>query len=143
MEEVTFTPLKRIHTKKGDVLRGLKKSESSFSEFGEAYFSFVNSRAIKGWKKHTQMTLNLIVPVGAIKFVTFDTRADSDHYNQIQTYILGEDNYGRLTVPPGVWMAFQGVSQDKNMLLNLASMEHDPEEALTAPLEQIEYNWEA
>ena len=52
---------------------------------------------------------------------------------------LGSEHYGRLTVPPGVWMAFHGLGSELNLVFNLASIEHDPEEALTAPLERFPF----
>ena len=39
-----------------------------------------------------------------------------------------------LTVPPGIWMAFEGLSDETNMLLNISSIPHDPAEAESLPL---------
>lgn len=126
------TPLRRIPTPKGDVYHGLKASEDSFKGFGEAYFSTVLPGATKGWKRHLAMTLNLIVPVGTIEF-----HLRSEDGSVSESVRLGAEHYARLTVPPGVWMAFSGVGPDLNLLLNLASITHDPDEAVTAPLEQF------
>ena len=46
-----------------------------------------------------------------------------------------------LPVPAGVWMAFRGIGEDLNMLLNIASIEHDPSEAITKQLTDINYTW--
>ena len=81
------------------------------------------------------MILNLIVPVGAIKFVLYDGRKESRTYQTFQEVILSKDNYARLTVPPGVWMAFQGLGAENNTLLNIASIPHDPMEAENLPIE--------
>ena len=62
INDLYLTPLKKIDTAGGDVLRALKKSEKNFFGFGEAYFSLINHGAIKGWKKHKKMTSNIIVP---------------------------------------------------------------------------------
>ena len=72
MDGVTLTPLKIIPHPSGDVLHGIKSSEASFAGFGEAYFSTINQGDIKGWKKHSKMTLNLVVPKGEIQFVIFE-----------------------------------------------------------------------
>ena len=72
MDGVNLTPLKQIHNPKGNIFHAMKQCEATFNGFGEAYFSFINQNDIKGWKKHTQMTLNIIVPVGEIEFVIFD-----------------------------------------------------------------------
>jgi dTDP-4-dehydrorhamnose 3,5-epimerase len=126
------TPLRRIAHPKGDIYHGLKASEDSFKGFGEAYFSTVLPGVAKGWKQHTRMTLNLVVPVGAIEFHL--RSADGQLADRIQ---LGELHYARLTVPPGVWVAFTGIGESLNLLLNVASIPHDPDEAVNMPLEHF------
>lgn len=116
-------------------MHALKQHESSFQGFGEAYFSTVEKQAVKGWKKHMRMVLNLIVPSGAIRFVLYDDRPASKSFQTIQELILSKENYQRLTVPPGIWMAFQGISDGLNMLLNIASIPHDPTEADSLPVQ--------
>ncbi len=135
MDGVILTPLKQIHNPKGDVFHAMKKSDNGFVGFGEAYFSTVNKDYIKGWKKHTKMTLNLVVPVGEIEFVLYD-----ENKKEFFTVKLSQNNYQRLTVKAGVWMAFRGIGEN-NMLLNLASMEHDPGEAETIAIDEIKYEW--
>lgn len=139
MEGVLLTPLKQIYHPKGDVFHGLKKSDPGFSDFGEAYFSSVHSGDIKPWKKHIRMTLNLIVPVGRIRFVMYDDRSDSPTKGQTFAVEIGSDNYQRLTVSPGIWMAFEGLDDGLNLLLNLADMEHDPDEVERAELDRFQY----
>jgi dTDP-4-dehydrorhamnose 3,5-epimerase len=141
IEDVIVTPLKRIFNEKGDILHALRCSEEGFSKFGEAYFSTVGMNDVKGWKKHSEMTLNLIVPTGCIKFVLFDDRDESSSKGRFQEVIITPDNYVRLTVPPKLWLAFQGVGDGVNMLLNIASIEHDPTESVTVALEHFDYSW--
>lgn len=141
LEGVLLTPQKVIATPKGDVYHAMKASDSSFSGFGEAYFSSVNFGEIKGWKKHTRMVLNLVVVSGEIKFVIYDDRETSKTKNQFFEVRLSLNNYQRLTVPAGVWMGFQGLGQEKNLLLNIASLEHDPNEAIAQDLKDISYEW--
>jgi dTDP-4-dehydrorhamnose 3,5-epimerase len=138
---LTLTKLKIIKTPKGDVLHGIKSSEKTFSGFGEAYFSTVNIGDVKGWKKHSSMILNLIVPKGSVRFVAYDDRVDSPTKGNFFEVILNSKNYQRLTVDPNIWLAFQGLAQE-NMLLNLASIEHDPDEATSLGLEEINYSWD-
>ncbi len=135
IDDVLLTPLRIMKGETGDVMHALKQQEESFKGFGEAYFSTVHQGAVKGWKKHRRMILNLIVPAGAIKFVLYDDRRESRTYRTFQEVTLSKDNYLRLTVPPGVWMAFQGVGGENNTLLNIASIPHDPLEADNLPIE--------
>tara|TARA_X000001036_G_C20546184_1_gene752392 strand:- start:619 stop:1029 length:411 start_codon:yes stop_codon:yes gene_type:complete len=133
MDGVILTPLKKIPNISGDVLHAMKASDEGFHGFGEAYFSCLNQGEIKGWKKHIKMTLNLIVITGEIKFVIFNER---NYYEAT----LSKNNYQRLTVAPGLWLAFKGLSKE-NVLLNLASIEHDPSESKQMNLHDLNYNW--
>lgn len=133
MDGVILTPLKQIHHPKGDVFHAMKQSDVGFDGFGEAYFSTIHQGDIKGWKKHTNMTLNLVVPIGEIEFIVYNEK-------EFFTVKLSSKNYQRLTVQSGLWMAFRGIGES-NMLLNLASLEHDPEEAINQPLDAIPYAW--
>nr|WP_315174755.1 dTDP-4-dehydrorhamnose 3,5-epimerase [uncultured Flavobacterium sp.] len=125
---VLLTPLKRIHHPKGDVFHGMKKSDVGFSGFGEAYFSTINHGDTKPWKKHLEMTLNFVVPMGEIRFVIYDDREKSVTKNCFFDVTLGDNSYQRITIPPGVWVAFSGVGSSYNLLLNLANLEHNPNE---------------
>jgi len=141
LDGCSLTPLTIISNPKGDVLHALKASEKSFAQFGEAYFSIVLKDDIKGWKKHKEMILNLVVIQGEVKFVLFDDRPKSTTKNQTFEVILSRNNYQRLTVAPGIWVAFQGRSDSVNLLLNIASIEHDPAEAITQDLKEVSYVW--
>jgi dTDP-4-dehydrorhamnose 3,5-epimerase len=136
MREPFVVPLKRIPNEKGDILHAMKRSERGFRGFGEAYFTTVRHGVTKGWKRHRKMTLNLVVPVGAVRFVVHDDRTGEFH-----DFRLSEDNYGRLNVPPGLWVAFRGLDEGLNLILNIADLEHDPAEAESVELEKIEYEW--
>lgn len=132
-----LTELKKIKVEGGDVLHGLKKSESSYVNFGEAYFSIINEGCIKAWKKHNKMTLNLVVPIGTIKFVFL-----IDPVNGVfQTEEIGENRYMRLTIPPGIWFGFKGIGSGSNLLMNIADIEHDPEEVDRRENLDFIYNW--
>ena len=135
MDGVIITPLKQIKNPKGDIYHALKKSDNGFDDFGEAYFSTIKQNIIKGWKKHTIMTLNLVVPVGEIEFVIYDER-EKEFFN----IKLSQKNYKRVTIKPGLWLAFRGIKSE-NMLLNLASILHDPDEAINLDLDEIRYEW--
>jgi dTDP-4-dehydrorhamnose 3,5-epimerase len=135
MDGITLTPLRRIEHPKGGIFHAMKASDTGFSGFGEAYFSTVNKSDIKGWKKHAKMTLNLIVVMGEVEFVVHN---GNDFFN----VKLSKDNYQRLTVKPGLWVAFRGFSNE-NTLLNLASIEHDPSESENVDLNAFGYDWNA
>jgi len=138
---VYLTPLKIIDSESGAVMHGLKASDISYAGFGEAYFSTVEYDIIKPWKRHFNMTLNLIVPVGAIRFVLADDR-ELEGEPLYMDVTLSSDNYFRLTVPPKVWVAFQGKAETGgNILLNIADIEHDPHEVEREEMDKFPFNW--
>jgi dTDP-4-dehydrorhamnose 3,5-epimerase len=137
---VTSSPLSIINTKGGAVLHAMKKSDHSFSGFGEAYFSIIEHNAIKGWKRHKEMVLNLIVPIGSVRFILYDDR--KNQINQFQEVVLSfSDDFNRLTIPPLIWVGFQGLAQESSLVLNIANIEHSPLEVDQKPLEEIKFNW--
>tara|TARA_B100000579_G_scaffold257222_1_gene211743 strand:- start:301 stop:726 length:426 start_codon:yes stop_codon:yes gene_type:complete len=127
---VIVTPLCRVKHPKGDVLHGIKSSDIGYASFGEAYFTTIIFGETKGWKKHTTMIMNIIVPLGIVRFHLLD-----ETVKKTAVYEVGDVNYTRLTIPAGYWVAFEGMSLGTNLILNVASHEHDPEEALNAPLD--------
>ncbi len=137
LEDIIVTPLKRIPTEGGDVMHAIKHSEKGFNGFGEVYFSWVEQGAIKAWKCHQRMTLNLVVPLGEVIFVFHLINKK----NEFRTENIGENRYVRLTVPPGIWFGFQGKGFGQSLLMNLADMIHDSDELLRKKKSEISYNW--
>jgi len=138
-EDIKLSKLKIINNVDGDVLHALKKSSIDFKNFGEAYFSEVKYGSIKGWKRHRIMTLNLVVPVGEIKFVAYDDRNRESPF--FKEFVLSRYNFFRLTVPPMIWLGFKGMCKNGSMLLNIADIEHDPSESDNLQLDEINYKW--
>ena len=135
VENIIITPLRRIPTEGGDVLHGCKKSDEGFVGFGEVYFSMIAKHKVKAWKRHINMTLNLVAPIGQIGFVFVDVRGIR------RVVCIGESNYVRITVPPGIWFGFIGLSQKHSVLMNLADIEHDPQEIERLDWKEIAFDW--
>ncbi len=141
LNKVSLTDLNIIETEKGNILHGLKKTSSGYLNFGESYYSEVNPMEIKGWKKHNKVTLNICVPVGLIKFVIHSSDKRELNSDICKEYIIGNTNYKLLTIPPGFWVAFQGL-ETKNMLHNIIDLEHDPSESESLDLDYFSYKWQ-
>ena len=73
--------------------------------------------------------------MGEVRLQLLDDRPDSATCGLWLDLSLGPANYQRLTVPPGVWLGFEGRGEGLNLMMNLASIEHDPTEADTLPLD--------
>lgn len=130
----SFTPLDRIATDGGEVMKALTAEEGAFDGFGEAYFSRLDPGAVRAWKRHAEMTVNAVVPVGHVRFVTFEDE-------QFIVSDMGPDHqYGRLTIQPGTWFGFQG-GVDGGLVLNVSNIVHRPDEGESRPLEAFDYRW--
>ena len=136
-----LTPMKVIDVVGDSVLRAMSIGNVGYNGFGEAYFSTVKHNTIRGWKKHKEMTLNIVVPVGVIRFVVYDDRKNSSTFGSFQEFILSKDNYNRITIPPNVWVGFQGVGSEINLLLNIANIPHNDTEVDHAQLKSFGYDW--
>ena len=127
---------KTIKVNFGNVLKIMDNKSIGYSRFGEAYFSFINYNKIKGWKRHTKMKMNLVVPFGKVQFVFY-----SHKNNKFKKIIIGEKNYKRITVEPGIWFAFKGLSKKTNIILNISNIKHSPKESDSIELKSIYYKW--
>jgi dTDP-4-dehydrorhamnose 3,5-epimerase len=54
---------------------------------------------------------------------------------------MSRENYFRLTIPPMIWVGFQGLSNRNSMLLNIANLMHDPLEVDKKNINEIEFDW--
>jgi dTDP-4-dehydrorhamnose 3,5-epimerase len=133
--------LQIIHVPDGNVMHAITNSSPGFNGFGEAYFSTILWNRVKSWRRHRAMTMNLTVPHGKVRFVMYDDRANSNTRGMISDLEISLENYVRLTVAPGIWVAFQGLAKDSSLILNFADIPHDPKEAEQRPLEEIPFDW--
>lgn len=140
LNDIIVTPLRRIATSGGDVLHAMKCTDTGYNNFGEAYFSLISAGAVKAWKRHTKMTMNVVVPVGQVRFVFCELITDG--VNAFRVEDIGEDSYARITVPPGIWFGFQGRSLDQSLILNIANIPHEPNEVDRMAQSNINYVWE-
>ena len=136
LNSIIVTPLKRISTPGGDVLHALKDNDFGYKTFGESYFSLVDFNAIKAWKRHSKMIMNLVVPIGLVKFVFNISNKSGFREEEI-----GTNNYVRLTVPPGIWFGFKGMSKSQSLIMNIASIRHDPNEVESCSISDLIYTW--
>ena len=127
---------KEVTVAGGDVLHAMRTDSPGYNGFGEAYFSIIASGAIKAWKKHSEMTLNLVVPFGMVRFVFTDGVGD------FMIKDIGEKNFARLTVPPGIWFGFKGLEAANSLVLNLSNILHDPKEVERKDIHEIPFEWD-
>ncbi len=142
---VVLTPLRQIPDERGCVMHMLRATDPVFAGFGEVYFSTVLPGAVKAWKRHQRMVLNVVCLHGAIRFVCYDDRPSSPTHGAVQEIALSPQSYQLATIPPGVWTGFTATSAETAILANCASIPHDPAESdrRAADDPAIPYLWNA
>ena len=138
LNNIVITQLSTFDVDEGMVMQGIKKNDTGYVGLGEVYFSYINPKAVKAWKKHNRMTLNLVVPLGKVRFVLCDALNDGNY----RVEDVGEDNYVRLTVPPGIWFGFQGIALQPSLVTNIADLQHDAAEVERQAVASFDYQWE-
>ena len=145
IEGVIIQPLKQIDDSRGSVLHMLRKDSQLFKEFGEIYFSEINSGIIKAWKRHKIQSQNITVPVNMIRLVIYDSRQDSKTQGKIKEYEIGRPHYYRLVhIPPMLWYGFQTLGHQTALIANCPDHPHDPgeTESVSFDSKEIPYQWE-
>ena len=130
------TSLRRIDIEGGDVLHVLKSQDRTFRGFAEAYFSLIRKDFIEPWRRHHHATLNLVVPSRAVRFVA-TIRGDAFE----ETIFSSQNNFARLTIPPGPWLAFQGLQKEESIILNISDRIHQGNEIDHCGLNKFNYEW--
>lgn len=138
LEDIKITSLSTFDVDGGRVLHAIKNDDIGYVGLGEVYFSYVNPKAIKAWKLHKRMTLNLVVPFGKVRFVFCDTLIAGNY----RVEDVGDGNYVRLTVSPNIWFGFQGIANSPSLVTNIADLKHDADEVERKEISFFDYKWE-
>jgi len=134
--KIKLIKLKKIKNQKGNILKILDKKNKGYQGFSEVYFSWVKYKAIKAWKFHKKMTMNLVVIEGKIKFVFYDQLR-----KKFKEIVISKNNYKRIIIRPKIWFGFMGLDKKENIIINLANIMHNKNEIYYKKLRAIKYNW--
>lgn len=125
-------PSRVIANPKGD-LAVLWESTGAGDFCCEAYVSRLNHLAIKGLKKHIDMSMRLSVIYGHVAFFFYDDEFRIDHAVCLQPLD------GSLIVPSGIWFAFADLGTNGptgSAILNLPSCLTKMDRSITSDLPQ-------
>lgn len=138
IDGVIVSPMKQIPDNRGTVKTVMNEGD----KFEWVYTTSIYKGIIKGWHGYVTKTLNYCVVHGLVKLVLFDRRPESKTLWQIDELYLGDMNYSRVTIPPGVLNAFQGVT-DLSVVVVLADEVFDEGRMFRIPIdtESIPYDW--
>jgi dTDP-4-dehydrorhamnose 3,5-epimerase len=146
IHDVGVHALRVIEDARGAVMHMVRADADWFDGFGEVYFSEVQPGVVKAWKRHLRITQRFAVPVGRMRLVIYDNRETSPTRGQIQVLELGRpDAYRLVVVPPLLWYGFAAIGDHAALMVNCASMPHDPAESeqldLGSAAGMIPYDW--
>lgn len=138
IDGVIVTPMKQIPDNRGTVKTVMNEGD----KFEWVYTTSIYKGIIKGWHGYYTKTLNYCVVHGLVKLVLFDNRKNTYSYKQVNEFYLGDMNYNRITIPPGVVNAFQGVT-DLSVVVVLADEMFDEKKMYRLPIDtgSIPYDW--
>ena len=122
----------------------MRSDAPEFTTFGECYFSEMIPGAVKAWKRHSEQTQHLAVPIGRVRFVIYDDRELSPTNGSLEVVELGRpDHYNRLRIPKGLWYGFTCLSDQPALIANCTDEPHDPTDTELRPEldPRIPYHW--
>ncbi|MDA9916118.1 dTDP-4-dehydrorhamnose 3,5-epimerase [bacterium] len=101
---------------------------------GEAYISRVSHKAVSAWKRHVKMVSRIKIVRGRVLFVFPSVGGETF------SLVLDDSSSELIEISPNQWFGFQGLERN-NSILNLASIEHDPNEVERLPIGAFMYDW--
>ena len=63
------------------------------------------------------------------------------HSIEFQEIKMSRENYFRLTIPPMIWVGFQGLYKPESLLLNIADITHNADEVDNKGINEIDFDW--
>lgn len=133
MDKIKFKKLKVTEIKNGNIFHIFKNSKS-IKKINEIYCSQIKFGKIKAWKKHHKTNLKLVVPYGKVKFVILNKK-------KFYSIVIGEKNFGLITIPSGCWYGFKGVNQSKSLIVSFIDHKFSEKEIERKKLKSIKYTW--
>lgn len=140
---IKYFPLKYIEDERGSLMHFLKNTDEYFQNFGECYVSWTNPGFVKGWYKHKKTHSLLTSPTANLKMVFYDNRQNSRFYGTIDSLEIRKNNYGLVSIPPGVWYSFKAANEQPSIIINCLDSLYEAEEVDRLPIgtEKIPFIW--
>jgi len=144
IQDVMIKPLVRHPDERGYFEEVIRKSDDFFAEgFGQMSHSFMHTGVVKAWHVHKTQIDWWYVVSGKIKAVLYDARPGSPTEKQIEEYMLGDDEMGRvIKIPPGVAHGLKVMEGPAHLVYVTSSM-YDTNEEGRIPYDDknIGYDW--
>ncbi len=124
----------------------LRNDDEVFEEFGQVYITCVKPNTAKGWHMHEKQTDHFVCVKGNARVVLCDKRKDSETFNEVNEFLLGEKEENRilLKIPRNVMHGFESADNQEALILNIPTKTYNynnPDE-LRLPFDSKEINFE-
>lgn len=143
-----------------EIVRGDNKWDDHACEerpfiFGQVYCTKVNPRVIKGFHLHEKQTDRIFLLKGSVRFVGLMFECSVEHGNPRITnpnftvvsgqhtlldLIVLSSSPRVITIPPGIWHAFQNVGTEEALVINVPDISYNyekPDETRMDPHDSI------
>lgn len=108
----------------------------------ETYLTTVFFGVVKGWHGYLTKTLHYTVIRGAVKLAMFDSRLSSLTYGTIEEHYLNDNQPYGISIPPGVFNAFIGMSHPDAMVIVCANEIFSEDRIIRHPTDWVTgYEW--
>jgi len=99
----------------------------------------------RGWVMHHRQDDRVFVGSGSAKIALYDARENSATYGRVNEIFLGSERRGVLTIPAGVYHAFENIGAADVVFIDMPNRLYDRENPDTARLPlnspDIPYHW--
>jgi dTDP-4-dehydrorhamnose 3,5-epimerase len=119
IEGVVVKKLMRHVDERGYLMEILRRDDTLFQQFGQAYVSACFPGMVKAWHCHRLQTDHFCCLSGNLKVGLYDDREDSSTSGETQTIVIGMLNPALVVIPPLVWHGFMAVGGETAIVLNL------------------------
>lgn len=139
IQDVSVTPLTIIPDERGCVRHFIRSTDPDFETFGETYITEVYRGVTKAWHGYYTKRMHYTVIKGMVKLALYDGRKESETFGQFDTHFLGDLNYSRITIPPGVFNGFKGLKD--SIVVVTASEPFSETGIIRFPVGYFAYDW--
>lgn len=120
--------LNPIRDERGFLVEILRADWENFFGFGQVYITTALPGVVKAWHYHKNQTDNFCVIKGKAKIALYDAREDSPTRGELEEFLVGEDDWMIITIPPLVYHGFKCIGPEEVYLLNVPNRLYNYEE---------------
>ncbi len=140
---VRLRALDRHVDERGSLTELLRSDWPEFGRFGQAILTVNYPGVVRAWHWHEKQTDYAVVVSGIAKLPLYDARAGSPTRGQLDEYVLGEEHFAALLIPPGVYHGYKTVGDRPALIVNFPDRVYDPFDEHRIPFDssEIPYRW--